>query len=38
MNQLENKFSKITDNGEIDRAKRFVEEHSQYLQSKNAEI
>ncbi len=38
MNHLENRFSKVLDNSDLDRAKRFVEEQAQYLESKNSEL
>lgn len=38
MAHLQNRFSKVMDNNELERAKRFVDEQAQYLESKNLEL
>ena len=38
MLQMENRFTKVMDNHEVDRAKNFLEEQDRYLMSKNSEL
>jgi hypothetical protein len=38
MMQMENRFSKVMDNNELERAKRFIRDQEDYLVSKNSEL
>ena len=38
MSQLENRCSKLMDENEIERAKKFVQEQGRYLEEKNSDL